>query len=108
VTALLVVAGAAIGAPCRYLLGHYLDRGYPLGTLLVNVGGSLALGWLTALSLTSESLALLATGFCGAVTTYSAFAVHTVELGRGAGTAYAAVTVLGSLAACALGFVLGR
>lgn len=107
-TALLVVVGAAVGAPCRYLAGHYLDRDLPIGTLSVNIAGSLALGWFSALSLSDDAMALLGTGFCGAFTTYSAFAVHTAELGRRTGSAHALVTVLGSLAACALGFALGR
>lgn len=107
-TALLVAAGAAVGAPCRYLAGHYLDRTWPLGTLLVNVVGSFLLGWFSALALSDVELALVGTGFCGALTTYSAFTVRIVEVGARAGTAYALGTVLASLAGCAAGFTLVR
>lgn len=106
-TALLVAAGAAVGAPLRYLLGHYLDEEFPTGTLLANLAGSFLLGLFSAMSLSGEALALLGTGFCGAFTTYSAFAVKAVERGRVSGTAYAVFTVFWSLVACWLGFLLG-
>lgn len=106
-TALLVALGAAVGAPARYLSGHHLDGRWPLGTLLVNVTGSFLLGLFTALSLSGETLALLGTGFCGALTTYSALAVRSVELGPRRGTAYALGTVALALAAVSLGFALG-
>jgi CrcB protein len=103
-TALLVALGAGIGAPLRFLAGHYLDGRYPLGTLLVNVGGSFLLGLFSAMSLSGHEAALLGTGFCGAFTTYSALAVKSVELGRAAGTAYAVGTVLAALAAAFVGY----
>lgn len=106
-TALLVAVGAAVGAPCRYLVGHVLDGRLPVGTLLVNLVGCLLLGWFSALGLSGHQAALLGTGFCGSLTTYSAFTVHAVDLGGRTGTAYALVTVAGGLAACALGFALG-
>lgn len=101
---LLVAVGGATGAVLRFLAGHLWDRALPWGTLLVNVTGSFLLGVFSALSLDADALALLATGFCGGLTTYSAFAVHTHALGRRRGGAYAAVTVVLALAACALGF----
>lgn len=104
--ALLVVAGASVGAPLRYASGHYLDGRLPFGTLLVNVVGALLLGLFTGLTLDGHQLALLGTGFCGALTTYSALAVKSVELGRRTGTAYAVGTVLLALGAAQLGFLL--
>ena len=53
-------------------------------------------------------MALLGVGFCGGFTTYSSFAVQTHRLGRPRGSAYAAATVGASLAACALGFLVGQ
>ena len=102
-TALLVAVGGAVGATLRFLVGHHLDRDLPFGTFLVNVVGSFLLGLFTALSLTEPLLALLGTGFCGGLTTYSAFAAQTHTLGR-RGALYAALTVLVSLGACGLGF----
>jgi fluoride exporter len=105
VTALLVTLGAAVGAPLRFLVGSWLDsERFPTGTLLVNVSGSFLLGLLGALALSGHAMALLGTGFCGGFTTYSSFAVQTHRLGPARGAAYAGLTVLVSLAACALGF----
>jgi fluoride exporter len=107
-TALLVLVGAALGAPLRYLAGHHLD-GHPLdgrwphGTLLVNLVGSAVLGALAGAAVDGDALALVGIGFCGALTTCSAFAVQSVHLGRRRGTAYALVTVAGCLAAATLG-----
>ncbi|MDP2771926.1 MAG: CrcB family protein [Nocardioides sp.] len=103
---LLVAAGAATGAVLRFLAGHLWDRTLPLGTLLVNVVGSFGLGVFTALSVDVDVLALLGTGLCGGLTTYSAFAVQTHGLGRRFGAVYAATTIGLALAACALGFWL--
>ena len=104
---LLVALGAAVGAPLRYVAAVLLDGRLPRGTILVNWVGSLLLGWFTGLALTSDALALLGTGFCGGLTTYSAFAVQTVDRGPRVGTAYAAATVVLSLVAAALGYALG-
>ena len=107
-TPLLVALGAATGAPLRLLAGHWLDRDFPYGTLLVNVVGSFLLGWFSGLSLGGHALALLGTGFCGAFTTYSAFAVKAHERGLRGGTTYVVATLGLALAACAGGFLLGQ
>jgi len=104
VSALLVALGAALGAPLRYLLGHFLDRELPWGTLAANLVASFLVGLFSALSLTGHQFALLGTGFCGGLSTYSAFAVKAEEH-RNWG--YVALTVLGALGLAALGFALG-
>jgi CrcB protein len=107
-TGLLVALGAGIGAPLRYLAGHHLDDDFPTGTLLVNLAGSFLLGLFSAMSLTGHQMAFLGTGFCGAFTTYSALAVKATEHGWRRGTAYALVSVVGAVAACSLGFLIGQ
>ena len=108
-TGLLVALGAGLGAPARFLIAQRLDRpGFAWGTLVANIAGSLLLGWFSALTLGGHAAAFLATGFCGGFTTYSAFAVRTVEHGWRRGTAYAALSVAGALAACALGYWVGQ
>ena len=107
-TALLVAMGAAVGAPLRYLAGHVLDRRLPWGTLIVNLAGSAAMGALVGAAVDGRWLALLGTGFCGGLTTYSAFAIQTVHGGRRRGTAYAVATVAGCLAAATLGHLLAH
>ena len=104
-TPLLVALGAAVGSPLRYLLGHHLDRQLPWGTLVANLAASFLLGLCSALSLSGHELALLGTGFCGGLSTYSAFAVKAEEHRNGT---YVAVTVVGAFGLCALGFWLGQ
>ncbi len=105
-TLLLVALGAAVGAPVRYALGHYLDERVPWGTILVNVVGSLLLGALAGLALSGRPMALLGVGFCGALTTYSAFVVQTHDRGPLLGLVNVVLTLPPALAACALGFAL--
>ncbi len=110
-TPLLVALGAGIGATLRFWVAHHLDDRFPLGTLLVNVAGSFVLGLLVGAGTSPDGLSLLGTGFCGGLTTYSAFAVQSRDQGRRSpaqGTAYAVATVALALAACALGFVIGQ
>jgi CrcB protein len=105
-TLLLVALGAAVGAPLRYLAGHTLDRRTHWGTLAVNVAGSFLLGLFVALGVDGNAFALLGTGFCGALTTYSALAVQSVNRGGWRGTAYALGTVLLCLGAAWAGLQL--
>jgi len=83
---LLVMLGGAVGAAARYLITHLsseLSRhhGFPYGTLLVNVIGSMAVGYILTWSAdhTHDRWRLLAaTGFCGGFTTFSAFAYESI------------------------------
>ncbi|HEX6248330.1 MAG TPA: CrcB family protein [Nocardioidaceae bacterium] len=106
-TFLLVAAGAAVGAPLRYVAAHLLDSRLHWGTILVNVVGSFLLGLFSGLALSGSAVALLGTGFCGALTTFSAFAVHVHDLGPRKGAATVALTVVPALALTFLGFWLG-
>jgi CrcB protein len=107
VTPLHVVLGAAVGAPTRFVLGRLLDGRLHWGTLAVNVAGSLVLGVLTAAGVSASVMALLGTGFCGGLTTYSSFSVQAVDAGARRGTAYVLMTVVGCLLAAALGYGVG-
>lgn len=83
---LLVALGAALGAPCRFLVDRLMQsmvapnhpRHVAIGTLTVNVVGSAALGVVLAHG-TDEVALLLGTGWCGAFTTFSTFAAQTDE-----------------------------
>ena len=106
-TALLVLLGAAVGAPLRFVIASRLDGRAHVGTFVVNVAGSFLLGLFSALALSDHGTALLGTGFCGGFTTYSAFAVQTHDQGWRRGSAYAAATIVVAPAACAVGFWVG-
>ncbi len=111
---LLVALGAAVGAPLRFLVVHALHRrdpALPWGTLAVNVAGSFLFGVVgVAASPTGPLLAVAGIGFCGALTTYSAFGYETVRLSasRGARTAlgYVALQLGCGLTAAELGLLL--
>jgi CrcB protein len=85
---LLVFLGGGLGSMLRYAIGSWMAHskaGVPLGTMTVNVVGSLliglVLGWALKFPSTSPTLVLLlATGFCGGFTTFSAFAFENYEL----------------------------
>ncbi|MDX6323796.1 MAG: fluoride exporter [Nocardioidaceae bacterium] len=107
-TVVWVVLGAALGAPLRYVAGHLLDdAALPWGTVLVNVAGSFLLGLFSAMALADSATAFLGVGFCGALTTFSALTVQTLDRGPVRGTANLLLTIPPALLACALGFVLG-
>jgi CrcB protein len=116
VTPLLVAAGALAGAPLRLLATRLAARaGHDpaLGTLAVNVAGSAVLGMLLGLgSVPAWALALVGTGFCGTLTTFSTFGADVVRLVDERAVARAAVTVAATLVlglgAAAAGYLLAR
>ena len=110
VTALSVVTvalAAGLASVLRFLAAHHLDRRVPWGTIAVNVVGSFVIGVVAGSGLPEEVSLPLATGFCGGLTTYSAFAVQTHDRGRLLGPLVVALTLPPALLACALGFALG-
>ena len=84
VTVLWVALGGGVGAGVRYLAGRHLASygSFPVPTFVVNVVGCLILGLLSGATLPPAVFALLGTGFCGGLTTYSTFAVESVGLAR--------------------------
>ncbi len=114
-TPLLVVAGALVGAPLRLLVTRLAARGGrdpARGTLAVNVVGSALLGLLLGTATTPPAvLALVGTGFCGTLTTFSTFGADVLrmveqrQLARS--LAYLAGSVVLGVGAAALGYSLG-
>ncbi len=104
---LLVIAGAAVGAPLRYLTDRAVQSRrhtvFPWGTLTVNVIGSLILGIVTgavtAGRASPEVQLAVGTGFCGALTTYSTFSYETLRLLEGDARFFAAANIAGSIVA---------
>ncbi len=106
----LVALGGAVGAAARYLLGHLGDRPgrLPWGTVAANLAGAFVLGLVVGLEPAQDVRALLGLGFCGALTTYSAFAVQAHDLGLRRGALLVLVTLPPAVGLCALGAALAR
>lgn len=102
-TMLLVAAGAAVGAPMRYLADRAVQARtgsvFPWGTLAVNIAGSALLGFLAALPAGDTLMAVLGTGLCGALTTYSTFGYETLRLAETGARLLAVLNVAGSVTA---------
>ena len=115
-----VALGGALGAPARYGLAqlvHVAPGSFPWATFATNVTGSFALGLVLALVVerfppTRYVRPFVATGFLGAYTTYSTFAVETDVLVRDGhvalAAAYASASLVCGLMASGLGLRAGR
>jgi CrcB protein len=111
-TVALVFLGAMVGAPLRYLTDRAVqtrhDSLFPWGTFTVNLTGCLILGALTGAAVPAGLFALLGTGFCGALTTYSTFSYETLRLLEQKAYFYATanvtVSVIAGLGAALLGY----
>ena len=112
--------GSAVGGGARFLLGSFVQTragtAFPSGTLLINVTGSLIIGFIFRYAadgtMSPEVRGLLTTGFCGGYTTFSAFsweAVRLIEDGDYYRAAwYIGLSVMLSLAATFIGIGLAR
>ncbi|WP_311170743.1 fluoride efflux transporter FluC [Halobellus ordinarius] len=105
-TPLLVGFGGAAGALCRYAVDVALDGGRP-STFAVNVLGSIALGALVAASPAEPTLAFAGTGFCGAFTTFSSFAVNVADAAADGRYGVAAADAAGTLVTALFGVGIG-
>lgn len=116
-----VALGGALGSVLRFWLSgwvyHWLGRGFPYGTLTVNILGSLLIGFLSHQLLERSALApewraAILVGVLGGFTTFSTFSLETVHLLTQAEFAKAATNAVVSLFACLaatwLGFWLAR
>lgn len=114
---LMIALGAAVGAPARYLTDRAVqtrhDTVFPWGTLAVNAAASLLFGGLVGAGpqLSASAMALLGTGFCGALSTFSTFSYETVRLIEDRSRFYAvaniAISLVAGLGAAALGWSIG-
>jgi CrcB protein len=116
-----VAIGAALGGVSRYYLAsaiqHRMGATFPWGTLVVNLTGSLLLGFIVRYALATpavsvEMRALLTTGFCGGYTTFSTYSFETASLLEDGQYSRAGVYALGSMVLALVatfgGFVLAR
>lgn len=106
--ALLVALGAGVGAVLRLLLSARFDHRARAGTLAANTLGSGVIGVAAGLGVSSAAWALVAVGFCGALTTWSAMAVQSVDEGWRRGSLLALATLVLAVAAAWAGHALAR
>ena len=113
-----VALGSAVGGAARFALSMFIQQrssaAFPVGTLIVNITGSLILGFVLRYALGSPSVsaevrALLTTGFCGGYTTFSTFSYEAITLIEDGdyrrAAVYVAASVLLSLMATFLGIL---
>jgi CrcB protein len=118
---LAIALGGSIGAVTRFLVANgiyaWLGRSFPHGTLFVNVSGSFLMGFLTALMLQRFAVAVeyraaILVGFLGAYTTFSTFAIETLNLFEAGSLLKAGLNIFLSVVLCLVavwyGMVLGR
>ena len=113
---LSIALGGALGALCRYWVSSrtyaWLGTDFPFGTLLVNVSGSMAMGFLVIVF--SEKLALaeelkfaILVGFLGSYTTFSTFALDSLQWLHNGALMKVAIYVLSSVVGSLLGVWIG-
>ena len=113
---LWIALGAVVGASARYFLSGYIARSvsatFPYGTLIINITGSLVLGFF--LILASERMLLdprwrllVAVGFCGSYTTFSSYAFESFALIEQGQWLMAATNALASNVLCLAAVLAG-
>lgn len=116
-----IAVGAAAGGVSRFYLTVAMQQrfgdAFPWGTLLINVTGSLLLGFIIRYAMATPSMSLelrlmLTTGFCGGYTTFSAYSYETavmLEKGEyGRASLYSIGSVVLALLATFAGFMIAR
>ena len=116
-----VMLGSALGGGSRFLLGTFIQTRsggvFPVGTLMVNVTGSLLLGFIVRYTTDSSAMSpevrsFLTIGFCGGYTTFSTFTYETIRLIQDGDWSRAAwyivLSVVVSLAGAFLGMSLAH
>lgn len=112
---LAVFLGGGCGSVLRFLLSAVISRNvsgdFPVGTLLINIAGSLLLGALTGMfardAVSPAWRFFLTVGFCGGFTTFSTFSLEFAGLLRSAHYPTAFMYAGASLVLCLLGTFAG-
>ena len=113
---LWIALGAVVGASARYFISGYVARifstTFPYGTLIINLTGSLVLGFFLILAgerllLDPRWRLLIAIGFCGSYTTFSSYAFESFALMEQGQWLLMAVNILASNALCLAAVLAG-
>jgi fluoride exporter len=114
-----VALGGAIGSTARLWLGAHvamlIGLTFPWGTILVNILGSLIIGFFATLTgpggrvvVPADAQAFVMVGLCGGFTTFSAFSLQTLELARDGRLLSAAANIMLSVVLCLSAVALGH
>ena len=114
-----VALGGAIGSMARLWLSVrvalWTGLAFPWGTILVNITGSLVIGFVATLTgpngrvvVPVEAQAFVMVGLCGGFTTFSAFSLQTFELARDGRLLYAGANIILSVVLCLTAVALGH
>lgn len=116
---LFVIIGGGIGSGLRYLLSGFLAQrlgeSFPWGTLLVNIIGSFAIGFIGTATSTdgrwpvpTAGRTFFMVGICGGFTTISSFSLETLNLARDAQWLNVGLNIIGSVVLCLIFVWLGH
>ena len=119
-TSLLIALGGALGSVARYWFAIWaspISRSLPVGTILINILGSFAIGFFGTLTLAhgrypvpEPARIFFMVGVCGGFTTFSSFSLQTLDLLRAGALVRALVNIAMSVSLClasvAIGYIL--
>jgi CrcB protein len=114
-----VSLGGALGTAARFwlsaVIGRHFGETFPWGTLLVNVSGSLVIGFFSTLTDPGGRLFVgpagrqfFMIGICGGYTTFSSFSLQTLKLLQERELFHAGMNIIGSVLLCLLAVWLGH
>jgi CrcB protein len=117
---LWVMVGSALGGLLRFTISKLaipLDTGlgFPIGTVLINVIGSFAIGYFGTLTAhgakypASENMRIFVMiGICGGFTTFSSFSLQTFDLARSGAWGRALANIVLSVVLCVAAIAVGH
>ena len=119
ITYLWIAIGGALGSIARYgcssLAANWVGETFPWGTLIVNVSGSLVIGFFATLTgpdgrllVSSDARQFVMVGICGGYTTFSSFSLQTLNLVRDGDMLAAGGNIVGSVVLCLVAVWLGH
>jgi CrcB protein len=114
----LIWLGGGLGSMARFwvssVVAQKVGQAFPFGTLLVNVTGSLLIGFLAGLTLpegrfmvSPQVRTFFMIGICGGYTTFSSFSLQTLNLAQDGEWLWAGLNILGSVALCLVAVWVG-
>ena len=117
--AVWVALGGALGSVARYwfsgIIARFIGETFPWGTLIVNVSGSLLIGFIATVSGTDgrflippEARQFMMVGILGGYTTFSSFSLQTLNLARDGEWLLAGANIVGSMVLCLIAVWVGH